>query len=495
MIILLPVAQAGQPIQFSTPATARGDLSLQSEGGFAASSMALGQSFYVEGNSIEAFEGTLVHTRGSDGVIEFSNSVQEPTWVEIGAAGPGSANLYATDSWGIRITGGTHLWTAGHIHVVGTAPSGSIPNSLPKDHTPFPLVRYGPATNEPSVAMAGNAKMLTVAGSFSMEIFGIQGTLVRRDSVSVQSGSIDRVETPISEPIWVLKYARLDIRDGALSFDSPHPFRAAASSSNTTISLDGSLHLPLAEGAMSEGTTFANGTWHLQGAIQMKDLRPAPNGTVMASMDANGATLLVDGQPTRFQAAAPAIATTAGLLALLIAAVKAAPTLSALLTRLPPDKALENENRRKLYAYITANPGATFREVLRGTDMAAGTARHHLTVLARSKMIVEHGHRSTLRFFENHGKFDATWTSVVLLREDDLSKIYQWLTTHPNAFQRELLEHAESAWRWSRSTTQHRLARLIDGGLVEVSQAGRRKFYHAVAPEAAEPRPAKASWT
>jgi DNA-binding transcriptional ArsR family regulator len=42
---------------------------------------------------------------------------------------------------------------------------------------------------------------------------------------------------------------------------------------------------------------------------------------------------------------------------------------------------------------------------------------------------------------------------------------------------------------WSRSTTQHRLARLADGGLVAIRLQGRLKMYSATERLAAPPAP------
>jgi predicted transcriptional regulator len=142
---------------------------------------------------------------------------------------------------------------------------------------------------------------------------------------------------------------------------------------------------------------------------------------------------------------------------------------------------LEHPRRRRIFAYIQAHPGATFREVARGAAVATGTTRHHLTVLKRQRMIVERPHRSTVRFFENHGRYDATWASVVLLREPPLRHLHGWLARNPGAAQKEVLE-AMALGGWSRSTTQHRLERLVAGGVVESRLQGRRKLYQAAGP-------------
>ena len=148
---------------------------------------------------------------------------------------------------------------------------------------------------------------------------------------------------------------------------------------------------------------------------------------------------------------------------------------------MPPRDPPRNPRRRRLLEAIRLRPGATFRELVRETGLAAGTARHHLTMLRRSGRIEEHRHHSTLRYFEA-GRFDD-WEAVVLLREPDLAMLHAWVREHPGSIQRDVLVAARS-WGWSRSTTQHRLQRLVAGGLLEVVPAGRRKAYRAARREA-----------
>jgi predicted transcriptional regulator len=172
----------------------------------------------------------------------------------------------------------------------------------------------------------------------------------------------------------------------------------------------------------------------------------------------------------------PAAAAAAGLgLAGLLAAIK---FLLPLFTRIPAAKALEHPRRKKLNQYITAHPGATFRELLRGTQIPAGTARHHLTIMRRSGIIFERRHRSTLRFYENHGKFEQSWVTVAVLREPQLQQLHDWIKANPNQAQMDILG-AMNDEGWMRSTTQHRLKRLEREGLVTARPHGRRRLYEA----------------
>ena len=156
-------------------------------------------------------------------------------------------------------------------------------------------------------------------------------------------------------------------------------------------------------------------------------------------------------------------------------------------TKLGKEEALEHPRRKVIFEYIRQHPGANFREVARNTGIASGTVRHHLNVLERSGQIVEHPHGSTVRLFENHGKFNDNWSDVVLLREPALGVVHAWLKANPASPQKAVLEAME-AHGWSRSTTQHRLARLVNGGLATIRLQGRLKIYStAIQPMPAPP--------
>ena len=154
------------------------------------------------------------------------------------------------------------------------------------------------------------------------------------------------------------------------------------------------------------------------------------------------------------------------------------PVLAPLFTRMSLDQALEHPRRRRIFDYVRHHPGANFREVGRNTGIAAGTVRHHLNVLARSGIIVEHQHASTVRLFENIDAFRDCWADQVILREPALAELYEWLHANPASPQRGALD-AMRERGWSRSTTQHRLGRLVDAGLVGIKLQGRLKLYTA----------------
>lgn len=156
----------------------------------------------------------------------------------------------------------------------------------------------------------------------------------------------------------------------------------------------------------------------------------------------------------------------------------------SLFTRMTADRALEHPNRRKLFEQIVRDPGINFRGLVRASGIAAGTARHHLTILVRAGLVTEQGLGSTRRFFA--GSPSGDWEHKVLLREPGLRQLYDWVAANQGATQLRVLDAMAGAG-WSRSTTQHRLQRLGKSGALQVRWQGRYKRYWAGQGNPAEP--------
>ncbi len=249
-------------------------------------------------------------------------------------------------------------------------------------------------------------------------------------------------------------------------------------SGEARIAIQGTARLPAASGRPcpeSHCELDADQTLMIRGNFSLDDLAPSgSNHRMAAQLNGDVLAIQVDNEFFSMNTAIKG-GVAVGILAVVVGATK---ILVGVLQTSTRRDVRDHPNRRLLYDYILAHPGATFRELLRGTGIPAGTARHHLAVLRSGKMIQEHGHKATLRYFENHGRFDSSWNSVVLLREPELKRLHAWLMGNPGAMQGAVVE-AAGAWGWSRSTTQHRLSRLVDEGLVDVRFQGRRNLYTA----------------
>ncbi len=297
--------------------------------------------------------------------------------------------------------------------------------------------------------------------------------------------SADRVNM-VSEPagadgrgILAYRYTVMNLSGVNFTFTAD-PAYSLAGGGAVNLVLDGFLRLPQASWRTCEGMNdchvASNQTLRAWGPLELLGLRSVvgAGGRIAADIEGPAATLVFDEGPPVFIDSD--LAAVLGITAILAAALKAA--LGAFSTR-TKQVPLAHPNRRKLHDYILSNPGGTFREVVRGTGIPTGTARHHLAVLNQANLIQEHGHKSTLRYFENHGRFDESWNTVVMLREPELKRLHTWLLENPGSMQREVLDHADASWGWSRSTTQHRLKRLADEGLIAVKLQGRLKLYTA----------------
>ncbi len=252
------------------------------------------------------------------------------------------------------------------------------------------------------------------------------------------------------------------------------------------IAVDGWLRLPGASGAGNCACIDpSNQTLHASGHLMLAHVH-TEDGRMAGTLSGELGSAHFDERTvdvTGFSAvrmAGPGLAVAGGVVGLVWLGL-------LLFTRFSKSEALGHPNRKLLYDAVLSSPGINFRELSRQTGVAAGTARYHLTVLTRSGLVVEKPHHNVLRFFENHGRFEATWNRVGVLRDPALRELHEWALAHGACAQKDILDAMESEHGWSRSTTQHRLARLVADGLLCIRLRGRFKVYEAGTVEA--PRP------
>ncbi|MGB0652936.1 MAG: winged helix-turn-helix transcriptional regulator [Thermoplasmatota archaeon] len=280
-----------------------------------------------------------------------------------------------------------------------------------------------------------------------------EGTYPRGTStefITAQLESIDSVNVTSPREVWMIG-SRLEAEfDGALRFP--------ASSKGSCI----------AEICTSDGESIS-----IKGSGTMSIIATSGHET-NTELSGSFSSIRIDERTITGSLAAPTAA--AGLLTL---GIFLKVLLGLMTHHAAKGNPLEHPRRELLFGYIKENPGATFREVVRGTEVPTGTARHHLSVLRRADIIVSHRHHETLRFFENHGRFEQSWHSVVVLRDPEMARLHAWLGKNPGSFQKEILA-AMDEHGWSRSTTQNRLKRLQAEGLVSMRPQGRLKCYSVV---------------
>ncbi len=336
------------------------------------------------------------------------------------------------------------------------------------------------ACDGPAVAVTmrtGNATSptldLVANGVTRIEFYAFDVTCTSR--ACVPGGGRSYASPPPTEPVGIQRgydeYGAIIGHNGTIKVTGGIA-SVVAIGSPVSASINGLARFP----AAIQGPDGSKSSLSVLGRVEVAHIRTADYGAgrLAANVILDDAIVRHDEQ---ILGVIPTAAAAMGVAVLLALMPK---VLAGLLTSLNSRKALKHPKRRALMTYIEENPGATFRELLRGTGIMSGTARHHVAVLKRSGMIMEREHKQTHRFFENGGKFEDNWQEVVLLREPELKRLHDWLVNHPRSPQRVILEASEP-WGWSRSTTQHRLKRLVDDGLVVIRQQGRMKL-HSAAP-------------
>ncbi len=475
LILLLAIpSAAAMDLQFTDPASVGGDVSVQRVAWLAAR-FDEGQAVSVD--LVDA--GTLVVTNYTyplrvDTPVSFfegpptSDSKTQPASAgryEL-VAGPGGATVAIRLQDAVSFKGDASVLRLDRAGVSGLVQDGG------RTHGWSTWSQF----STEGVALVATVEDLSLAAvqAKAIEWFNMDVTCAAARCPS-GGGRSDQKTEALGTSVLQTTYS-FDRLQGDLRISSSWAGQAVLGAPSLDIHAVGRVHLPVAAGTTcTDCPALEDQTLALQGVIDLQGLRPESDG-FRADVSGQFDSARIDEawvSPATLGSIGTAAAAVIGI-GLLLKAV-----LVPLFTRLSKEQALEHPKRQKIYQYIQQHPGANFREVARETAIAAGTVRHHLTVLERAGHIVEHQHNGTVRLFENHGKFDHNWSDMVLLREPALSQLHGWLKANPGSPQKDVLEAMESLG-WSRSTTQHRLVRLVEGGLVTIRLQGRLKMYGVV---------------
>lgn len=142
--------------------------------------------------------------------------------------------------------------------------------------------------------------------------------------------------------------------------------------------------------------------------------------------------------------------------------------------RLSAANALQHPTRARLHAIVQADPGISFRAAVAHSGVALGTARHHLSILKRAGLVCEHRVGVRVAFLPAGDGRDAA--RLAMLRGEGMRELRDRIAGMARATQKDVL----NAVPWSRSTTQHRLGRLVAAGILRTTWRGRYRHYEVV---------------
>jgi DNA-binding transcriptional ArsR family regulator len=276
-------------------------------------------------------------------------------------------------------------------------------------------------------------------------------------------------------------YTRTSSNHMGMLSGSAQPRLIMVGGANLDVVVDGWVRLPIG----GDSTPCSCGDWDgktlgATGQIRLANLRYSDDRHLGAELSGEFASARLNEQPLDV-AWLNSVQLTAGVAAAAIGLVvlaKLAKLLpSGFFTRQTRAAPLDNPRRKAIHDAVLAHPGISFRGLVRLTGQAIGTTQHHLAVLGRSGLIAKRRHGFTLRFFENHGRHDNVWRELATLQDPHLGALHEWLCLQPELPQQIILDAMQRRHHWPRSTTQHRLSRLEQGGLVQLRVAGRRRYY------------------
>lgn len=137
---------------------------------------------------------------------------------------------------------------------------------------------------------------------------------------------------------------------------------------------------------------------------------------------------------------------------------------------------LRPEDEPRVLEAIRREPGRSLRSISRATGVHPTAVRGHVNRLARTGQLREFRVSATRSRFYAGETAPSDLAVDHELRQAGQPQLLSWIARNPGATQLDLLAHTQSLG-WSRSTTQHRLKRLVEQGLVATSRHGKYNHY------------------
>lgn len=145
------------------------------------------------------------------------------------------------------------------------------------------------------------------------------------------------------------------------------------------------------------------------------------------------------------------------------------------------DEALNLENRRKIYQYVSKHPGAYHREMERELGLQTGVLSYHLDYMERRQILrAEHdGYRK--RYFPADRFHLRDRKTISILKQPAPRKILiSILINGPSTFSQLLREMG-----CAKSTLSYHLGRMVRREILNVEKKDKESWYSIKDPDAA----------
>ncbi len=93
----------------------------------------------------------------------------------------------------------------------------------------------------------------------------------------------------------------------------------------------------------------------------------------------------------------------------------------------------KNDNRNRIFQFVSRRPGSTIYEITRGTGMNMGTVRYHMMILGINHRIVSFNDEGKfVRYFTNSNTYSKEDQLVIsIMRRDSIGKILRLIAERP----------------------------------------------------------------
>ncbi len=123
---------------------------------------------------------------------------------------------------------------------------------------------------------------------------------------------------------------------------------------------------------------------------------------------------------------------------------------------------LELESRRRIYEYLTANPGVHLRRIGQALGMSTGMLSYHLGVMEKQGLLLSEAARHRRRYYLAQSYREEQRRVVALLRERVPRGVLVDLATHGDRTFADLLRLTGV----TKSTLSYHLSKLVASGVV-----------------------------
>lgn len=140
---------------------------------------------------------------------------------------------------------------------------------------------------------------------------------------------------------------------------------------------------------------------------------------------------------------------------------------------------LHPADQARVLKAVRASPGVHLRAIARLTGLHPNVIRGYVQHLVRAGHVVERQLGPRILVYPRERAPNAGHRAVAAdheLQGAEQRRLLAFIQQRPGLRQKDIVDAAQ-AWGWPRSTTQHRLQRLVEANLVHCDVDGQAKRY------------------